>query len=173
MYLTFGTVLGFMSIATEVYRTAVAALADVDARVLLTVGRRFDAAALGAVPEHVHVEAWVEQDRVLAEADLVVCHGGSGTVYGALSAGVPVVTMPVFADQFDNGRSVAAAGAGLTVDAGDDRRAVVGPVDAPRIAAAVVEALAAPALARRAREIGMQMAATPAAAAVVAELLGG
>jgi UDP:flavonoid glycosyltransferase YjiC (YdhE family) len=173
VYLTFGTVLGFMSIATEVYRTALEALANVDARVLLTVGRRFDAGALGAVPEHVHVEAWVEQDRVLAEADLVVCHGGSGTVYGALAAGVPVVVVPVFADQFDNGRRVAAAGAGLTVDAGDDSRIVVGAVDVPRIAAAVAKALAAPALVRRAAEIGAQMAATPEAGAAVAELLCG
>lgn len=173
VYLTFGTVLGFMSMATDVYRTALEALADIDARVLLTVGRRVDAATLGMVPNHVHVEAWVEQDRVLAEADLVVCHGGSGTVYGALAAGVPVVTVPLFADQLDNGRRVAAAGAGLTVDSGEDRRGAVGAVDVPRIAAAVAEALAAPALARRAREIGAEMAATPEASAVVAELLRG
>jgi UDP:flavonoid glycosyltransferase YjiC (YdhE family) len=30
---------------------------------------------------------WIDQARVLAHADLVVCHGGSGTVLGALSAG--------------------------------------------------------------------------------------
>lgn len=131
VYLTFGTVLGFMSIAVDVYRTALEALADVDARVLLTVGRRFDAAALCAVPDHVPVEAWVEHDRVLAEVDLVVCHGGSG------------------------------------------RRVVVGTADVPRIAAAVAEALVAPALARRAEEIAAEMAATPEAGAVVAELLSG
>lgn len=173
IYLTFGTVLGFMSIAADVYRTALEALADVDARVLLTIGRRFDQAALDAVPEHVHVEAWVEQDRVLEEAALVVCHGGSGTVYGALAAGVPVVTVPLFADQFDNGRRIAAAGAGLTVDAGHDRRAAIGVDDAPRIAATVAEALMTPALARRASEIGAQMAQTPAADVAVAELLHG
>jgi UDP:flavonoid glycosyltransferase YjiC (YdhE family) len=167
VYLTFGTVLGFMSIAAEVYRAAVEALADLDARVLLTVGRRFDAAALGPAPAHVRVEPWVEQDRVLAEAALVVCHGGSGTVYGALAAGVPVVTVPVFADQFENGRRVAAAGAGLTVDA--ERGS---GVDVPRLAAAVEQALADPALARRAREIAADIAATPPADAVVAELLG-
>jgi UDP:flavonoid glycosyltransferase YjiC (YdhE family) len=172
IYLTFGTVLGFMSIAADVYRTALAALAEVDARVLLTIGRQFGQAALGAVPEQVHVEAWVEQESVLEEADLVVCHGGSGTVYGALAAGVPVVTVPVFADQFDNGRRIAAAGAGLTVDAGHDRQAASGVGDASRIAATVAEALVTPALARRAGEIGAQMAQTPTADAAVADLLG-
>jgi hypothetical protein len=173
IYLTFGTVLGFMTIAVDVYRTALEALADVDARVLLTIGRRFDQAALGAAPDHVHVEAWVEQDRVLEEAALVVCHGGSGTVYGALAAGVPVVTVPLFADQFDNGRRIAAAGAGLTVNARHDCRVAIGVDDAPRIAATVAEALMTPALARRASEIGAQMAQTTAADVAVAELLHG
>lgn len=81
--------------------------------------------------------------------------------------------MPLFADQFDNGRRVAAAGAGLTVDSGEDRRGAVGAVDVPRIAAAVAEGLAATALARRANEIGAEIAATPEASAVVAELLRG
>jgi UDP:flavonoid glycosyltransferase YjiC (YdhE family) len=37
-------------------------------------------------------------------ADLVVCHGGSGTAFGALAAGVLIVVVPLFADQFENGR---------------------------------------------------------------------
>jgi UDP:flavonoid glycosyltransferase YjiC (YdhE family) len=164
VYVTFGTVLGFMSIAGNVYRAVVEALAELEARVLLTVGRRFDAAGLGPVPGHVHVEAWVEQDRVLPASDLVVCHGGSGTVYGALAAGVPVVCVPLFADQPDNGRTVAAAGAGLVVEAGDH-------LDVPRLGATVARALGDPALARRAGEIGAAMAATASADELVAELL--
>lgn len=77
---------------------------------LLTVGRRFDPSALGAVPGNVHVEGWVEQADALGAATLVVCHGGLGTVYAALAAAVPVVVVPAFADQFLNGRRIAAAG---------------------------------------------------------------
>lgn len=95
--MTFGTVLGYMSIASRVYRAALRAVEHVEARVLLTVGNRFDPGALGPLPSHVHVEPWVDQDRVFPEADLVVCHGGSGTAFGALAAGVPLVTVPVFA----------------------------------------------------------------------------
>lgn len=99
-------------------------------RVLLTVGRRLDPVALGALPPNVHVEPWVEQSDALAAAALVVCHGGSGTVFGALGAGLPVVVVPSFIDQLTNGRRVAAAGAALLVgdgagarQAADDRRA--------------------------------------------------
>ena len=141
VYMTFGTVLGHMSIAAGVYRAALRAVEHLDARVLLTVGHRFDPSALGPIPRNVHVEAWVDQARVLAAADLVVCHGGSGTVFGALAAARPMVVVPVFADQFENGRRVAERGAGLTVEvapeAGAAGRRVVNDTDAPRVAAAI------------------------------------
>src|SRR5512133_18268 len=79
IYRTFGTVVGYMSIAAETYRMALKAVERTSARVLLTVGRRFDASTLGPVPANVHVEPWVDQARVLDRADLVVCHGGSET----------------------------------------------------------------------------------------------
>ncbi len=84
-------------------------------------------AVLGPLPSGVHAERWVNQEQELPAADVVVCHGGSGTLYGALAAGVPVVAVPVFADRFENGRRVTAAGAGLVVkvDGGGSRVCVV------------------------------------------------
>jgi hypothetical protein len=85
VYVTFGTVVGSMSMAARVYRAALKAVEDLDVRVLLTAGRRFDLSELGPVPANTHVERWVEQSQILAVADLVVCHGGSGTVLGAVA----------------------------------------------------------------------------------------
>ena len=109
MYVSFGTVLGRMSFAGEVYRAVIDAVTGLDARVLVTTGHGFDTSRLRDVPGNVHVEAWVDQADVLGEAGLVVCHGGSGTTYGALAAGVPLVVVPVFADQFANAPKVAQA----------------------------------------------------------------
>jgi hypothetical protein len=178
VYLTFGTVLGHMSIAAGVYRTALKAVERQDVRVLLTVGRRFDRTTLDPIPPNVHVEAWVDQRDVLAEADLVVCHGGSGTAFGALAAGLPLVVVPLFADQFDNGRRIADAGAGLTVEAdqGDasSLRQVVGDEDAPRIAEAIQTVLATTTFRSHARRIAAEMAATPTVDDVLdTVLLGG
>jgi UDP:flavonoid glycosyltransferase YjiC (YdhE family) len=52
---------------------------------------------------------------VLADADLVVCHGGSGTTNGVLAAGLPLVVCPLFADQTANAASVERLGAGVVV----------------------------------------------------------
>jgi UDP:flavonoid glycosyltransferase YjiC (YdhE family) len=116
VYVTFGTVIGYLPDAPARFRLALDAVAELDARVLLTVGRHLDPARLGTIPSNVHVEAWVPQVEVMGEANLVVCHGGSGTMLAALAAGVPVVVVPVFGDQFPNGRRAAAAGAGLVVE---------------------------------------------------------
>jgi UDP:flavonoid glycosyltransferase YjiC (YdhE family) len=98
---------------------------------------------LDPLPAGVHAERWVDQERVQAAAGVVVCHGGSGTVFGALAAVVPVVVVPVFADQFENGRRVAAAGAGVVVEVdGGSRARVVDERDAPRIQDAVQTVLA-------------------------------
>ena len=177
VYATFGTVLGHMSIAADIYRMALAAAAEVDVRLLLTVGHRFDRADLGPVPANVHVEAWVDQARVVAESDLVVCHGGSGTVFGALAAGVPLVVMPIFADQFVNGRRVADCGAGLVVepDRGGDNspRRLLGDGDVPRIVDAIEGVLATASYRRNARRIALEMAAAPSVDEVLEALLAG
>ena len=177
VYLTFGTVLGHMSIAADVYRMALAAVTDVDARVLLTVGHRFDRADLGPIPANVHVEAWVEQANVLDEAEVVVCHGGSGTVYGALAAGVPLVMVPLFADQFENGRRVSDCGAGLMIEpehgVADDPRRVVGDADVPRIVDAINAVLETASYRRNARRIALEMAAASTVDEVLEALLAG
>jgi len=161
VYLTFGTVLGHMSMARSVFRTAIDALADLPLRVLLTIGHRLDPDALGAVPANVHVECWVDQAHVFAVADLVVCHGGSGTTYGALAAGLPLVLVPIFADQFENSKRVSAAGAAITVDGPDVIAEGIG---------AVLDSVT---YRDRARAIAAEVAAAPSPDEVLDEVLSG
>jgi UDP:flavonoid glycosyltransferase YjiC (YdhE family) len=99
-------------------------------------------------PPHVRVERWVPQAQVLAHADAVVCHGGSGSTLGALAAGLPVVVVPLFADQPYNGARVAAVGAGL-----------VAPPDARAIAEAVRHVLGDTAHREAAARIAAEMRA--------------
>jgi UDP:flavonoid glycosyltransferase YjiC (YdhE family) len=164
IYVSFGTVLGHMSIAAETYRIALSAAAEIDARVLLTVGRRFDASQLGKLPGNVHVEPWVEQADVVAEADVVVCHGGSGTTFGALAAGVPLVIVPLFADQFANAPRVAEAKAGVVLGTGLDtggRRRRLRRADAAGIAEAIETVRSHSSFRQNAQRIAAEMARSP------------
>ena len=74
-------------------------VAALDVEVLVTTGPAVDPAVLGRQPDHVHAARFVPQQQVLDAAAAVVCHAGVGTVYGALSVGVPLVVVPLAADQ--------------------------------------------------------------------------
>ena len=125
------------------------------------------------VPAHVHVEAWVDQADVLGTAELVVCHGGSGTTFGALAAGVPVVIVPMFADQFTNGDRVAAAGAGAVVhrDPLGAGRRPLGLGDAPHVADAIETVRSDPSYAAAAGRIAGEMASVPPVDTLLDDLL--
>ena len=115
VYVTFGSVVGSLPPFAGVYREALDALADLDACVVMTVGRNYDAASLGPLPTNAYVVPWLPQARVLAHAAAMVGHGGFGTTMGALAAGVPQVVVPLFSfDQIVNGEHVEAVGAGVT-----------------------------------------------------------
>jgi UDP:flavonoid glycosyltransferase YjiC (YdhE family) len=177
VYMTFGTVLPYMSIANDVYRMAIDAVAGLQIRALLTVSRWFDRSSLEPIPANVHLEAWVDHAQVLAAADLVVCHGGSGTVFGALAHGVPVLAVPLFADQFENGRRVVQSGAGLNIQgehAGDmSLRGAISDHRALQIAEGIDSVLATVSYRLQARRIAAEMAATSPVDGVLDDLLTG
>jgi UDP-glucoronosyl and UDP-glucosyl transferase len=141
VYLSFGTEVPTMSLYPHLYRAAIAALADLPLRVLVTIGDKADPGPLGELPPSVHVERWVPQAVVMAHAVAMVGHGGSGSTLTALAWGVPMALLPLFADQPQNARAVAEAGAGVLLDGGPPAlaglgKAVRGLIDDPRYAAA-------------------------------------
>jgi UDP:flavonoid glycosyltransferase YjiC (YdhE family) len=120
VYITLGTVSAFAS-DIEFLQSAIAATRDEDVEVVVTVGPQGDRAMLGELPATVHVERFVPQAEVLAHCLLAVTNGGSGSMLGALSGGVPLLIVPggVSPSQFRNGQAVAAAGAGRALKRSD------------------------------------------------------
>ena len=120
-YLTLGTV-AFG--AVEVLRRGILETTAAGVDVLAAVGPDGDPRLLGQLPDSVHVERFVAQDVVLPHADLVVHHGGTGTILGAFAAGVPQIVMPQGADQFINATRMTQVGAGRVVHS-DDRAGAI------------------------------------------------
>jgi UDP:flavonoid glycosyltransferase YjiC (YdhE family) len=148
VYLTLGTV-AFG--AVEVLNRAIADIAPLDVDILVTVGPEGEPAALGEVPDNVHVERFVAQSAVLPMVDLIVHHGGTGTVLSALEVGLPQLLLPQGADQFYNAEILPTAGVAraLPNDAqqpgaiGDAVRALLGDSPERLTAARVRDEIAA------------------------------
>jgi UDP:flavonoid glycosyltransferase YjiC (YdhE family) len=157
VYVTFGSVAGSFPQALPVYGVAMRAVAELPVRVLLTVGRELDLDALPPAPENVRVERWVPQQDVLGHAAAALVHGGSGSTLGALAAGMPLVVMPLFADQPQNARRVAEVGAGVAVEPNrDDLDATVRP-----LRHAIRTVLDDPSYGRAARALADELRAQP------------
>jgi UDP:flavonoid glycosyltransferase YjiC (YdhE family) len=118
VYVTFGSVAGGLGLFPDFYAAVAAELADEPVRVLLTIGEAGDPAALGPLGANVHVERWWPQQALMPHTSAVIGHGGLGTTLLALAGGVPQVVVPLFADQPDNARRVAAVGAGVALEGG-------------------------------------------------------
>jgi UDP:flavonoid glycosyltransferase YjiC (YdhE family) len=155
VYLSFGTEVPSRTrdYFPGVYRDALDALAGMGLRILVTVGDQRDPAELGPLPSSVRVERWVPQAAVMREAAAMVGHGGAGSVLLALAAGVPMVLVPMFADQPVNARRVAEVGAGVAL--------ADGPTSMPGLQPAVHAVLNDPRYRDRARRIAHEIQALP------------
>lgn len=119
VYVTFGTVFNNPG---GLFRHAVEGVADLDVRVVVTVGPDGDPEAFGALPHNVSVHRYVPQTQLLPRCSLVVSHAGSGTFLASLDHGLPQLCLPQAADQFLNAQQCATAGAGLRIPPADVTR---------------------------------------------------
>jgi MGT family glycosyltransferase len=95
---------------TSFFREAIRVFGDTKYQVLITTG---GLAKLGAVPDNVFVEDYAPGQALMRASGVVVSHGGNGTIYQALSCGVPVIGFPSIFDQEINLQRVCALGAGI------------------------------------------------------------
>jgi UDP:flavonoid glycosyltransferase YjiC (YdhE family) len=97
VYVTLGTI--FNQESGDLFERIVEGVRDLPVNLVATVGRALDPEVLGPQPPNVHVERYIPQGQLLPNCRLVVSHGGSGSVIGALAHGLPMVVIPIGADQ--------------------------------------------------------------------------
>jgi len=151
VYFSLGT--AFASSLRDVFARVIAGLRDLPINLIVTVGRRLDPDSFGEIPANVHIERYIPQALILPRCDLVITHGGSGSVMGALAHGVPLALIPLNADQPLNAERCAALGVGRTIG-GED-------ITAAMARGAVEEMLANPAYRQNAERMRAEIATLP------------
>jgi MGT family glycosyltransferase len=115
VYFTLGTV--FPQESGDLFARVLAGISSLPVDVLVTVGDEIGPAELGNQPPNVRIEGFLPLADVLAESDVVVSHGGSGTVVAALALGLPQVLLPMGADQPLNADRCTELGIAVALDA--------------------------------------------------------
>jgi MGT family glycosyltransferase len=86
---------------------------------VVTIGRDGDPEQFDPLPGNVHVERYIPQTLLFPRCSLVVTHGGSGTIMAALAHGLPLVVVPIAADQPENAARCAALGVARVIAPAD------------------------------------------------------
>lgn len=115
IFLTLGTSPQFNN-RTAVFRAFIEGLAGEPVNLLVALGRNNDPADYGPQPSNVQIERYIPQTLVFSRCNVVVCHGGSGSVMAAMSHGIPLVIVPIGADQPQNALRCADLGVARVLD---------------------------------------------------------
>jgi UDP:flavonoid glycosyltransferase YjiC (YdhE family) len=138
-----------------------AALAGTDTDVVVAVSRG-QLPLLGELPDNARVVVDAPLHQVLPGCDLVVAHGGAGTVLTTLRAGIPLMLIPQLPDHLGHAGRVLAAGVGAVLTPAE--------IDPDRIRAEVARLLADQDVRAAAAGLGREMAEQPTPAATVGAL---
>ena len=162
---TLGTV--FNSRTPGLFQAILDGLHDEPVNLVLTIGRDQDPVEFGPQPDNVHIERYIPQNLLFPHCDLVITHAGFSTVAEALTHGMPLVAIPIDADQPLNAERCLALGVANVIES--NRRTP----DAIRNAVRTV--LADPSYRRNAEQIQAEIAQLPGpehAAALLEHLAG-
>jgi MGT family glycosyltransferase len=99
-----------------VFEAILAGLRDEPINLLLAIGRDQDPARFGSQPPNVRIERYLSHAMLLPRCDVVITHGGYGSVMSCLDAGVPMVAIPLSGgDQAGNANRCAVLGVARVV----------------------------------------------------------
>lgn len=87
--------------------------ADTDITVILSAGNLIDRVSNVNLPNNIFLEKYIKASLVLPYCDVIVCHGGNGTIYQALQYGVPIISISSHAEQDYGARRVEQLSLGL------------------------------------------------------------
>lgn len=92
------------------FEQALETFGDTDYQCVMTTA---GLAELRDVPDNFFVTDYAPGSQIMEHSDAVVCHGGNGTIYQAMTHGVPIIGIPTMHDQEFNLDRVEDLGLGL------------------------------------------------------------
>ncbi len=110
---TFYVSMGTIVRGDKIFRYVIELAKKANWKAVIAVGRGTDPAQFEPLPDNILLRQFVPQLKLMQHIDAMVSHGGNNTVSEALLHGLPLVVIPVSADQPDSAGHVVACGAGL------------------------------------------------------------
>ncbi|GAA0381011.1 macrolide family glycosyltransferase [Paenibacillus motobuensis] len=112
IYISLGTV---FNQSIDFYMLCFEAFENSNHTIIMSIGDRVQITDLGNIPTNFIVKNYVPQTKVLEHAKLFITHGGMNSAHEGLYYGVPLIVLPLSADQPIIAEQIAHMGAGMTL----------------------------------------------------------
>lgn len=112
VYISLGTIVNFDN---DFYKKCFEAFKYYDAVFVLSIGNALQVNAFSNLPQNFIVRNYVPQLEILKYTDVFITHGGMNSVGEGLFYNVPLVVIPITADQPFVAKRVSELGAGITL----------------------------------------------------------
>jgi UDP:flavonoid glycosyltransferase YjiC (YdhE family) len=99
----------------EIIRRLVAACSGQPFQVVLATGGTIRGNDLPALPRNIRLLSWAPGQLLIRRADLVIFHGGYGTMMETVAAGTPTLAIPFQSEQEGNARRLEQLGCGRLI----------------------------------------------------------
>ncbi|MFX0205488.1 MAG: glycosyltransferase [Candidatus Hodarchaeota archaeon] len=93
----------------------VEAFAKKPIQVVVSTTNKFYSLNFKGLPKNIRFFQWVPGKLIISKADLVIFHGGYGTMMESIASGKPTITLPFHSEQEGNGRRLEQLGCGIVV----------------------------------------------------------
>jgi len=97
------------------FSTIVEAFAKKPIQVVVSATNKFHSLDFTNLPKNMRFFQWVSGKLLISNADLVIFHGGYGTMMESIASGKPTITVPFHSEQEGNGRRLERLGCGIVV----------------------------------------------------------
>lgn len=113
IYISLGTI---FNNCIEFYENCFKAFGNMDAKVIMSVGKDTDINTFSAIPSNFIVRNYVPQLEILKHTDVFITHGGMNSTNEGLYYDVPLMLIPQSVDQPFVANRVAELGAGIVIE---------------------------------------------------------
>jgi len=97
------------------FQTAINAFANKPIEVVISTSAKCSELDFPCLPKNIRIFQWVPGRLLISRADLIIFHGGYGTMMECLAYGKPSITIPFQTEQEGNGRRLEQLGCGRVV----------------------------------------------------------
>jgi len=94
------------------FQTPISAFADKPVQVVISTSTKYNVRDFPRLPSNIRVFQWVPGKLLISRADLIIFHGGYGTMMEILACGKPSLIIPFQTEQEGNGRRLEQLGCG-------------------------------------------------------------